>query len=170
LPDAAEVKFQCSAVFLTLTKVAGNTMERSTKYGEKSSMYEACAYNRDTDVKEASELMQSIFTKGTIGARLFDAERALRWGRNRVLEIFKGKARRIEGFEKDQLRALRARQLEAALIEARHDHTKFIAETARLEAMLTSQDAAFHGPEIEARRALVLRMDSSGNPAAKSRP
>lgn len=131
-------------------------MERSTKSVEKTTMFEACARTRGDDIREASELLQSIFTRGTLGARIRDAQRFFKaWSGNRVFDLFTGRARRVEGFELDALRGARADKLlrDAAIIrEARKAHAEFDAETDRLEAFYFGPDADFYRDQIEARR------------------
>lgn len=145
-------------------------MGRSPKYVENSTMYEACARTRNDDIREASELMQALFTRGTIGARIVAARRSLKkWGGNRVFEIFTGKARRIEGFELETLRAMRAAKLSAdaaALAEARKAHAEFAAETERLAALCFHTDENFYRDQIEARRFIARGMGVPGTDGA----
>lgn len=121
-------------------------------------MYEAASLNRADDVREMASLMQEVFWRGTIGARLLEAERTLGWGANRVLELFKGKAVRVDAFEKERVRAIKA---ERDLKAARELHNAFKAETERLAAFFAAQDEDFHRPEIEARRSVMGRVDRS---------
>lgn len=130
-------------------------MEMSPKYREKSQMYEACAtFSRDDDVRNASKWMQELFTQGTLGTRIRDAQKLLcakpyKWTRNRVVEVFRGEAKRIDGFETWTLAALRAKQLQ----EAREEHARLTAFIVGMEETLTRVDENFHRDQIDALRA-----------------
>ena len=121
-------------------------MERSTKIGEKSSMSEAFSFSREDAVREASETLQELFTKGTLQRRVLDAQKVLKtWGPNRVREVFLGKATRIHSHEMDELRARKqARQLE----EARQAHGELTALIVGMEEALLRIDPDHYGEAV----------------------
>lgn len=129
----------------------------SKEIGEKSKMFAEFSRTKADDIQEAKELIQAYFYKGTIQTRIREAQfffakirrktGANVWGDNRVAEIFTGKTTRINGYELDVLRAMkRARQL----AEARREYAAVNDDIARLEAMLSHTDEAFHGEAVAA--------------------
>lgn len=69
----------------------------------------------------------------------------------RVRSIWEGKAKRIDGQEKD---ALRRAQIE----EARNEYQALRGRLASLEAALAVADPAFFGPEMDAYREMAAPM------------
>lgn len=121
-------------------------------------MYEGVISNRDGLLIEASETLQRLFTKGSLGSRIRDARKVLcskpfEWTRNRVFDVFLGKDWVVvHGHEIDHLRYLRRqREIEEAKNE-QQEIDVLRARLARLEAALTISDEAFHRPQIEALR------------------
>lgn len=129
-------------------------MEQSTKARAKSPMYEACAPNRMDDIQRASDLMQALWPRGALCRRIKAAADELtakpyRWSYNRVLEVFKGRAARIDNFEMEHLRAIeKAREVRKADDGIR----ELRARLSRLETALAMVDAEFHGQDIDGLR------------------
>lgn len=77
----------------------------------------------------------------------------------RVRSFFEGRAARIDGEEKD---AVRAAQIE----EARNEQRELLSRLAALDAALARIDPDFHGPQMAAHRQAtsgVGRVDRPGN-------
>ncbi|MFM2005145.1 MAG: hypothetical protein RLZZ09_800 [Pseudomonadota bacterium] len=85
--------------------------------------------------------------------------RPRQWTERRVRSIVDGEARRIDAYEFDDLTQMR-------LAEARDDYRKSMARAERLAALLTAQDADFHGPEIDRLRQFAGGMDRARNRGA----
>lgn len=69
-------------------------------------------------------------------------ERPRQWTARRVRSIWNGEARRIDSYEMNDLE-------KAAAEEAANEFDISIRRAARMAAFLASQDADFHGPEID---------------------
>lgn len=116
-------------------------MEKSNKLSERSDM---------ADVVQAGVLIRDIVGAGggtTIGERILLTARKLGWPHTRTRDVWYEQARRIDAREMDQLRAATERR---RLEEAGHEYRELRARIARIEAALLSQDAAFHGPTLDA--------------------
>lgn len=120
-------------------------------------MSKAFALNRATDRKEMSDLIKGMWPQGSDNRRILDAYKELKehgFNLNRVTELFRNKAKRIDGFEKDILRALAAERARKVR-EANDEITELRARLSRLEAALSVADPDFHRPQIEAVRGSV---------------
>lgn len=130
-------------------------MERSTKSGEVSPLSDSFALDRHTSLQEARATLEELFTRGTVVQRVSEAHAKLRkwsWSYNRVDEMFRGKAARIEAHEMDHIRALKkAREI----AEAKDEFSQLRARIARLETALAVADEEFHQPHVEALRGAV---------------
>lgn len=135
-------------------------MEKSGKWGENSTLVEAFAPSREDGLTEATDLIQELFHRGSLSARMRDARKVLckrpfGWTRNRVDDVFEGKNKRIDSHEMDHLRALKAARRRQEIEEARNELRELDelrVRLARLEASLAVSDSAFHAPQIEAAR------------------
>lgn len=129
-------------------------MERSPKLREKSPMYEACALlTREHDVSHVAEMMQKIWTSGSLGRRVRAAQRELcarphQWTANRVSDLFRGKARKVESFEARTIAWLRVKQIE----EAKREYAELTAIIGGLEETLLRIDPDFHSEAVIALR------------------
>lgn len=83
----------------------------------------------------------------------------------RAFDIWYGKARRLEDFERDQIAdALAAKRREAARNELHELRTRIL----RLEALLARSDPDFHRPSIAAARDQILRLDGKDGAADRA--
>ncbi len=71
---------------------------------------------------------------------------------NRAYELLKGKARRVDGFEKDNAKRRLAELQRAADEENRNDFQTLEARLSRMEAALERIDPHFHQPTLVALR------------------
>jgi len=119
----------------------------SEKTKEKSEM---------SDVAECQSLIRDLFPPalGSVGERIRTAARRLEWRFTRTNDIWYAQARRIDGFEKEQLKALKAeREAREAKEKAdrerstsREEYRNLRNRIARLEAALAISDAEHSQP------------------------
>lgn len=119
-----------------------------------------------TDVAIAADLIREVAgPRGPdepVKSLWFKAHRKLvainsAWTERRVRAFWHREAMCVRHREIREMRqAIADRQ---AIDEARLEHRDFCAETERLAALLQTQDAAFHGPQIEALERTGRRMD-----------
>ena len=122
----------------------------SEKLSEKSEV---------SDVSYASELLRQHIapSSGSVKTRIFQSARRLKWSPSRTKDVWYGDARLIKAHEMDRLKQL------AGVSDARIEYREITAEIARLDAMLSAQDADFHSPFLDAFRAFFGGQDRTGN-------
>jgi len=101
-----------------------------------------------SDVSYASELLRGHIAPetGSVKTRIYQAARRLKWSPSRTKDVWYQDARVIKAHEMDRLKQL------AGVSDARIEYRELSAEIARLDAMLTAQDADFHSPFLDALR------------------
>lgn len=108
--------------------------------------------------------------KGDMLDRVYDAisRRYPMWTRRRIRAFWHKEAAGVRYHEMMELAevARSERDRRKAIEEARRDHADYIARTARMEALLSSTDEAFHSPQVEAMRCVSGRVGCSGNSGA----
>jgi hypothetical protein len=145
--------------------VSQNERENSPKTEERATM------SAHSDVLEMQSLCEAIADRVAASGREKDRVAAivryLGVGWNRALEFLRGKARRVDSWEKDyarqQLAALKAAERE----QRDREHIAWLGRT--LSALQAAPDQDFHGPSIDALQRVLSRVgapDSTmGDPA-----
>lgn len=122
-----------------------------------------------SDVVETQSLFDQAFPTwryGSVKAAQNEAVRVIsrlvmkEFTHRRARAISEGKARRIDGEEKDAFRIAaenerlrKIREAKATLDEHRREQDELRSRLAALDARLSMVDEAFHGPQMEAYRA-----------------
>lgn len=120
-----------------------------------------------SDVAECQEMIQGLFPPGLgkVKERVRTAARKLGWPHSRTKDIWYGDARRIDGFEKEQLKAERIkREVDAERKIASAEYKQLRDRIARLEARLAIVDEDYSRPFRDALQQSVRRhgdVDSS---------
>lgn len=106
-----------------------------------------------SDVAECQDLIRDLFPKslGNVGTRVRAAATRLGWRFSRTNDIWYAQARRIDAFEKEQLKQLEAkRQAAAERRISRDEYSRLRDRIARLEAALAISDEEHSGPHRDA--------------------
>ena len=102
-----------------------------------------------TDVAECSELIKGVVSRDHRSVKdwINTTARRLGWEYGRTRDIWYANARRIDGFEKEQLKAVKAkRQAEQERNLSRAEYKTLKDRIARLEAALAISDAEHSEP------------------------
>lgn len=98
-----------------------------------------------SDVATAQEMVREIVPRDhrSIGEWIRDTAKALGWSYNRTKNVWYGEARRIDGFEKDALRAAKAksRLTKIDIEEIRREQWEIRQRLSDLDATLAALDA-----------------------------
>lgn len=144
------------AVLLMRINIAKEGSEMSEKASENKEM---------SDVAECQELIQEMFPAdlGKVKERVRTAARKLGWPYSRTKDIWYGDARRIDGFEKEQLKAAQIkREAEAERKVASAEYRKLLDRIERLERRLADVDEGQSGPYRDALEQSVRRPGALG--------
>ena len=123
-----------------------------------------------TDVAECSELIRSVVPREhrSIKDWISTTARRLGWGYGRTRDIWYANARRIDGFEKEQLKAIHAKRAEAAEKRiARNEYAELCDRITRLETALAVADEDHGRPLIDALRAIMGHVDRARDQGAE---
>lgn len=117
-----------------------------------------------TDVAECSELIKGVVPRDhrSIKEWINITARKLGWEYGRTRDIWYANARRIDGFEKEALKAIRIKRETAEQQRiARHEYNQLCDRISRLETALAIADEDHGRPLIDALRAIMGRVDSA---------
>lgn len=129
----------------------GKDEEVSLINGAKSpNTQEPSPMSADADVAEmkdlCGELAERLAPTGTVKARVNALMGKLKFGENRVVEFLRGKARRVDSWEKDNARRVLEELREAELRRTTEQRLQWLRSTVE---HLRQTDEEFHGFDID---------------------
>jgi hypothetical protein len=133
--------------------------EKSPSCVERSSM------SAEADVDEmktlCGELAERLVPTGSVKARVNALMGKLRLGENRVLEFLRGKARRVDSWEKDNARRVLEELREAELRRTTEQRLQWLRTTVE---HLRATDEEFHGFDIDGLERAAARVGALSGP------